>query len=518
MKPNARRSRSGNARDAEAQQHLRNAQALESMGRLREAGEAYRRVTVLQPRNVVALSKYALMLRSLNQLEDARDAFERALKVDPRHVESVVLLAAVYKNLRNPEKSLELFERATWLDPREVRAYTGKANVYEQLNRLEDGEAAIREALSIDPMRPSARTMLARFVRRRGEPERAAEMMRELLTEPIVDEARHRAGFELARCLEKLKRYDETFEAIREANLVQSRTSISRAVDARDWIKLLDDAMQFTEEQFERWARTAPPDDEPAPVLLVGFPRSGTTMTEQILAAHPDVGVSDEQDLFTPMYHALFPNWDNSRTLLAQLEDATDDEIRAARRVYREEAAKLLRRSPGATVLVDKNPMNIVALGIVNRIFPNARAIVAVRDPRDVCLSCFFQEFIPNHANIYFFTLEGTLEMYQRVMNIWLAQRDILRLPILQWKYEDATRDFDGHARRLIEFLGLPWHDEVLRFYEDANRRFVSTPSYEAVTSPVHTKAQGKWRRYEQQLAPILPGLEAYVRALGYEV
>jgi tetratricopeptide (TPR) repeat protein len=517
MKPKARRSRGG-ARDGEAQQHLRNAQALENMGRIREAAEAYTRATALQPRNVVALSRLGLMLRSLNLLEESRDAFERALRVDPRHVESIVLLAAVYKNLRNPEKALELYERATWLDRREVRAHTGKAGIYEQLNRMDEGERAVRGALEADPNSPSARTMLARFLRRKGETERAAEMMRELLTQPINDEARHRAGFELGRCLEKLGRYDEAFEAIREANRVQAQTPISKAVDSADWLKLLDDSLEFTGEQFERWARTAPPDDGPAPVLLVGFPRSGTTMTEQILAAHPDIGVSDEQDLFTPMYQALFPNWDNSRPLAPQVEAITDEQILAGRRVYREEAAKLLKRTPGATMLVDKNPMNLVSLGIVSRVFPNARVIVAMRDPRDACLSCFFQEFMPNSANVYFFSLEGTLEMYRRVMDVWLAQRDILRLPILPWKYEEATRDFDGHARTLIEFVGRPWDDVVLRFYEAENRRFVSTPSYEAITSPVHTKAQGKWRRYEEQLAPILPGLETYVRALGYEI
>lgn len=517
MRPKARGGGQG-ARDAEAQRHLADARALESAGRLREAAEAYGRVTALQPRNVVALSRYGLMLRSLGEQEPARDVFERALKIDPRDVNSLVYLAAVYKNLRDPEKALELYERVAWFAPREIRAYVGKASIYEQLNRLEEGEAEMRKALEIDPLNPSANTMYVRFLRRTGQAVRGAEIMRELLARTVSDEARLRAGFELGRCLVKLGRYDEAFEAFREANEVQARTPASRAVVTRDWIKLLNDAKELTGEQFERWARTAPPDDGPAPVILVGFPRSGTTMTEQILGAHPDVSVSDEEDIFTPMYDALFPRWDRDRSLSPQLEEATDEEILAARRAYREKAARLLRRTPGASVLVDKNPMNIVALGIVNRVFPDARVIVAIRDPRDVCLSCFFQEFIPNYGNVYFFTLEGTLEMYQRVMDIWLAQRDTLRMPILPWKYEEATADFENHARRLVEFVGLPWDDVVLRFYETANRRFVSTPSYEAITSPVHTRAQGKWRRYEKQLAPILPGLEAYVRALGYEV
>ena len=492
------------------------AQALEEAGRLREAEHAYRRVTEMQPRNVEAWCRRGLMLRHLGEYAAAKASFEQALRLDRRHVESNIYAAPVYRQLHDIDTALECYTRAAWSNPRDTRSFTGMASIYEMIHELGKAEEAVGKALGVEPSSPVARVLLARLRRRGGRAEEGAAAMRTLLGEDITDDTRFRAGFELARNLDALGRHEEAFEAAREANRVQAGTPVSQAVDDRSWWKLIGDGHSFTSEQFERWSRE-PSDDGPAPVLLVGFPRSGTTMTEEILAAHPDIAVSDERVRLAPVYRAMFAAYDASAPLAPQIDAVPPDRLAAGRRAYREQAGRLLREKPGATVLVDKNPMHLPALGAISRIFPNARVIVAQRDPRDVCLSCFFQEFNENAANIHFNTLEGTLRMYSAVMDVWLAQREILRVPTMLWRYEDATSDFEAHARRLIEFLGFPWRDEVLRFYETPGRRFVSTPSYEAVTNPVHTRAQGRWRRYERELAPILPGLEPYVRALGYQ-
>lgn len=512
-----RPSRSG-PHDAEGAELMRSAHALDAAGRYREAEEAYRGVTRRQPRNVEAWCRHGLMLRHLGEFALARESFERALRLDRSHAESNIYLAAVYRQLDEVDKAIECFTRAAWAEPRDTRSFTGMASVYERIHELDKAEEAVGKALEVEPSSPVARVLLARLHRRRGRPERGIEVLRELISEEPTDETRFRAGFELARSLEALERYDEAFEAAREANEVQARTPVSLSVDDRSWLKLIRDGHDFTGEQFERWAATAPPDDGRAPVLLVGFPRSGTTLTEQILAAHPEIAVSDEQIELTPMYRAIFEAYDESAPLAGQVDAIPEDRLLAGRRAYRELEAPFLKAKPGATVVVNKNPMDLLALGVLSRVFPNARVIVAIRDPRDVCLSCFLQEFIANAANIHFFTLEGTVEMYSMVMDVWLAQREILRLPLLVSRYEDLTRDFERQARRLIEFVGVDWSDEVLRFHERANRRVVSTPSYEAVTSPVHTGALGRWRRFERQLSPILTRLEAYVRALGYEM
>ena len=516
MKPGTRRPRRS-GRDEEARSHLQRAQALERAGNVAGAAKEYGIVADLQPRNVAVLARLGLMLRMIDELEEARKVLQQAVKIDPRHAESHVHLAMIQKLFREPERALESLERAMWADPRDVRPHFGAFGIYEQMNRLDDAERVIKQALAMSPNHERGIALLARLHRRRGDSARAVEILRTLLAGRMTDEARQFAIFELARNLEKLEDYDGAFASFRAANDLQSRSPMARAVDDRKWLRLIRDSHEFTEDHFARWAAEPPLDDEPGPVFLFGFPRSGTTMTEQILAAHRDVAVSDEQDLFSPMYRVMFPDWSDTEPLLPQLERVPRELLVRARETYRRETKRLLRHEKGATVLVDKNPMNIVALGIVSRVFPDARVIIAQRDPREVCLSCFFQEFVPNPSNNYFFTPEGTLEMYSMVMDLWLAQRDILKLRLFECRYEVTTTDFEGQARRLIEFLGLPWDDAVLEFHTVRQNRYVSTPSFEAATSPVHTKARGKWRNYEAHIGPLLEGLAPYLRAFGYD-
>ncbi len=508
--------RPSSPRDEKARRHLHAAQTLERSGDLRGAADEYSKAADLQPRNAGVLCRLGAILRMVDEPERARQVLERAAKIDPRHAETHVHLGMLRKFLREPERALESYERAAWAEPRDVRPHIGIFTIYDQMNRLDDAERAIRNALAIDPTHEHARLMLARLERRRGNLVAAVATVRELLARPIADDTRQRANFELGRCLDKRGEHDEAFKAFTTGNAIQSCSPQARAVDDRKWLKLIRDGHEFTAEHFERWAGEPPADGSPAPAFLFGFPRSGTTMTERILGAHPDVAVSDEHDLFSPMYRTLFPDWSDAEPLLPQLEAVPRERLAKGRAAYRREAERILRRTRGATVLVDKNPMNIVALGIVSRVFPDARVIVAVRDPRDVCLSCFFQEFVPNPSNNFFFTPEGTLEMYRMVMDLWLAQRDILRLRLLESRYETITADFENQARRLIGFLDLPWDDRVLEFHTGSTAQYVSTPSFEAVSSPVHTKARGKWRNYERHIGPLLEGLEPYVRALGY--
>jgi hypothetical protein len=251
-------------------------------------------------------------------------------------------------------------------------------------------------------------------------------------------------------------------------------------------------------------------------VFLVGFPRSGTTLTEQLLSAHPAISVTNEADLRSPMAGALFDGLDQARPLAELLAEVTDDRIGAARAAYRAVAETHLRAVPGATTLVDKHPMNIVSLGLINVVFPEARVIHALRDPRDVCLSCLFQEFVPNAANVHFGTPERTLEHYRAIMDLFLRQRDVLTLDLLECRYEDTVADLEAQARRLLEFVGLPWDARVLDFHAPEHRRHVGTPSYGAVTSPVHARAIGRWRHYRARLGPMLEGLAPYVETFGY--
>jgi hypothetical protein len=165
---------------------------------------------------------------------------------------------------------------------------------------------------------------------------------------------------------------------------------------------------------------------------------------------------------------------------------------------------------------VDKTALNTIDIGLINALFPEARVIFALRDPRDVCLSCFMQPFTPSVTTVHMLTWEGTARLYAQVMDLWLHLRDQLTLKCIELRYEDAVSDFEGQYRRVFQLLGLEWLDEVKRFHEKVKGKYVSTPSYADVSKPLYQSSVARWRHYARHYLPVMPYLERFIEAFGY--
>ena len=168
-------------------------------------------------------------------------------------------------------------------------------------------------------------------------------------------------------------------------------------------------------------------------------------------------------------------------------------------------------------MLLDKNPGMMILLPVVNWSFPEMKTLIALRDPRDIVLSCFMQKVPLTPISSNWLSLAGTAEYYARSMQTWLAMRELTQSPWLEFRYEDVVADLETHARKILEFLGLPWDDRVLKFYEHAREKMVRSPTYRDVTQPVYSRSVGRWRNYAKHLEPILDKLEPFIREFGYE-
>jgi hypothetical protein len=167
-------------------------------------------------------------------------------------------------------------------------------------------------------------------------------------------------------------------------------------------------------------------------------------------------------------------------------------------------------------LLLDKNPSPTARLPLWLKVFPELRVLVALRDPRDVVLSCYFQNIPLNATNVNFLSLERLARHYADLMDIWLAVREWEGFTWLEVRYEDTVADLEKEGRRVTEFLGLAWHEEQARFYEKSRSKQLYSPTYQDVTRPVYSRSVGRWRAYEKHLAPILSALEPYCRTFGY--
>jgi hypothetical protein len=254
--------------------------------------------------------------------------------------------------------------------------------------------------------------------------------------------------------------------------------------------------------------------DPADPVFLVGFPRSGTTLLEQLLDAHPALASFDEQPFLQRLVSRIHQQGDCYPEALERLDEQSCRQLRAH---YFRDVARVLP-SLGARRAVDKNPLNLVRLPLVATLFPQAQVLLALRHPCDVVLSCYMQNFRSPAFSITFETLASTAQMYAKVMAHYHEWCDRLGLPVHVLRYESLVADVSGVGRELFAFLGLEWTDDLAGFTERARAKgAISTPSYAQVVQPVNQRAVGRWQRYRPWFeGAALDTLAPWIERLGY--
>jgi hypothetical protein len=261
------------------------------------------------------------------------------------------------------------------------------------------------------------------------------------------------------------------------------------------------------------WDHTGAPSAAMSPVFVVGFPRSGTTLLELALDAHPQLKSMDEQRFVQDALDELLAAGAGYPQRLAGVSHGVLDRVRGN---YWERVAKKVKLAPGER-LVDKNPLNILRLPVIRRVFPNSRIVLAVRHPCDVILSCYMQQFRAPDFALLCRSIESLALGFRRTFDYWYAQAALLGPAVHELKYEDFVRDFESGTRAVTDFLELPWAESMLRPAERAQAKgYISTPSYAQVAQPVNTRSVDRWRRYENHFSGALHPLDPYLVRWGY--
>ncbi len=325
--------------------------------------------------------------------------------------------------------------------------------------------------------------------------------------------------FTLGQTLDALRRYGEAFSAFDAANR-SAREPGDRDHDLEGNRAALGKYREFfTRERMQLLPRAVPRRPEEArPVFIVGFPRSGTSMVEQILTAHPAISAGDELILIDRMT-AHAPRWLNTQTLypdclleLANPEKRQD--LMKFRDFYMAEIRTMGIVEPGARRFTDKMPLNELHLGLIKLVFPKAPVIHLLRHPLDVMLSCYSNEL--QHGDNFAYDLVKAAHYYVTVMDLVEHYTRELDLNYLAIRYEDLVADIEAGAQRMLEFIGEPWDPRCVEFHK--NVRHARTASYAQVTEKLYSGSVYRYRNYRQQLQPIIPILAPVIERLGYSV
>jgi tetratricopeptide (TPR) repeat protein len=389
----------------------------------------------------------------------------------------------------------------------------------ERVNRIDDAEALLARVPEQAASMPGLDTMVwlarARIAQRRGDHETAVVLLRRLVAEKSDAARGHLHLYPLAKSLDQLGRHDEAFEALLQAHASQNlwieQTVPDVAADDTALLRAMQTGCDAND--VARWDHAGAPSYLESPIFIVAFPRSGTTLLEQVLDAHPRLRSMDEQPYLQDAIDRLRVGDARYPDRLAAL---TPTQIAGAREYYWSLVRQRVQLAPGEQ-LIDKNPLNLLRLPVIARLFPNARILLAVRHPCDVVLSGFMQHF-RNEFAWDCRDLPTLARTYRRSMDYWYQQAAVLRPTWREVRYESFVADFEAQVRGLAEFLDLPWVDSMLEPGAHARRKgFIATPSYSQVVQPVHRRSVDRWRDYARHLAPVVPELRPCLDRWGYE-
>ncbi len=470
--------------------------ALKQSGRSRAALTALRNALLIEPGRADTYLNLSALLAEAGQYEDAVEALERAVACDGNLPSARSRLAAHLSGLGKVRRAEALFRQSLAMNPDHMDGWLGLGRALEDLGEADGAGAAYLNALRRRP--DHAQALGAWLALQPGTADGEARTLVDKAARIVRDgavraEARALVGYGLAKYHDRRGDPASAAQAGRLAN--EARRRHAGALDRAALTARVDGIISAYSPEFFAARRRFGVGTE-QPVFIVGLPRSGTTLTEQILASHPQLhGAGELPDL---------------GRLAASVPGDEDAMWRAAARLdergSRHLAGEYLRRlrdgaAKGRLRISDKSPLNFFQLAFAALLFPGARVIHCRRDPRDTALSIWMENFNPDqHYATDFGDLAHFTGEYERLMAHW---REVLPLRCLEVTYEDTVADLEGQARRIMGFLGVPWNDRCLDFH--TSERAVQTPSRWQVRRPIYSRSVGRWRAY----APHLPELAA---------
>ena len=472
--------------------------ALIAMGRVSDRKTAYdmaathlEKALELEPDRVEALAVLGPALAWLGRIDEAVAMCERCLALAPNWAQSHCAMGRVLDLKGDSAAAVSAFEQAISIEPRQAETHYLLGAVLEALGRPNEAVEQNREALAIEPGHSQALWSLA--INTKIEPgDPLFDELEQALARPgLVTSDRLNLHFAAGKMFDDIDARDQAFAYYSLANDLMDAEfdAEENAAEITALIEAIDAGF------FERTKGFGLTSE--LPVFIVGMPRSGTTLVEQILASHPDAfGAGELMDIGV-LSERIGEPCETPEPYSKRLAKIDESTVRALAQEYLD---KLRSYSPDAARISDKLPANFVRLGMIAVMFPRARVIHCVRNPLDTCLSNYFMRFSAGPSYSWdLINLGHYYNDYVRLMDHW---RRVLPLPILEVRYEDLVADQKRHSQRLIDFCGLPWDERCLAFYK--SKRVVRTASRRQVRQPIYTSSVERWRRYEAHLVPLI--------------
>ena len=483
-----------------AELHFGLANAMQRLGRFEDAVSHYQRAIALKTDLPGIHADLARALGALGRWQEALPNVQQAVRLAPNAANAHHAMGFTLWNLEHDQEALASFDKALALDPRHVEAAMARGVLLHELGRLEESRDQLARVIALSPSKTAAYLHLSEAKRfAPGDAEIAAmeRLLPRLANQPLQDQVN--LHFALAKAYSDTGEGPRAFQHLKQGNALKRRgIDYDEAGTLQSYERI---AQVFTAELIAEQAGQNAGNGDPSerPIFIVGMPRSGSTLIEQILASHPRVhGAGERQDFRDAIIAVDKAQCENYPDRVSSL---TAEQLRAIASHY---LATMGAGAGDADRVVDKMLGNFVYVGLIHMALPRARIIHARRDPMDTCLSCFSKHFRTSQKFAYDLGELGRFyRAYDKLMTHW--QNVLPAGVMLDVQYEDMVTDLEGQTRRMLDTCGLEWDDACLAFHE--TKRPVRTASAVQVREPIYKNSVGRWRAYEEELGPLIEAL-----------
>ncbi|MBL8298188.1 MAG: sulfotransferase [Rhodanobacteraceae bacterium] len=472
----------------------------------------------LRPHDAALRLQTASALHETGDTDGARELLHDWQHWAAAEAEVLVDIAALYNEMGDLAIAEDALRRAETLRPGNIRAAMRRVTLLERSNRIDEARVALsqvsaetaRQAGLLDDFLIATATLAARG----DDIDEACRLHEALLSNRALAARRPTLFHAIARLNDQRGRPDEAMRWIQqghEVQIAQLRIAAPEKLSAASNLTLAQ--RRITQQQYAQWPAIQGPEAAQSPVFVVGFPRSGTTLLETLLDAHEELTCMDERTFLDDLTKQIEADGITYPEQLGALDARQCQQLRDKywNLVYTRTNAVQGKR------LIDKNPLNMMRLPVIARLFPHAKIVLCLRDPRDVVLSNYLQMFRAPAYAIMCSSMTTTAEGYATAIDFWLDQAAVFQPDVHTLRLEDLVDDLEGCARRLCAFLDLPWSPAMAEFHQHALQRgYIRTPSYHQVIEPVNRKGIGRWRRYQEWIEPALPCLAPHLERFGY--
>ena len=464
----------------------------------------------INPNFYLAHNNLGISYKGLKKLIDAKSCFIKTLELNPKYNIAHYNLGIIYYELNEIEKSELSYLKSIELNPNYIFAYINLLNLYEKINDNFKLEELLDKAQGIFKENASIKLFRGKLNYKQKKYEECINILQSInfYTSNKTREIT-RLNF-LAKAQDKAKRFEEAFDNFHAANKlnmennsknydknkvlesISLRKDYFRSFNQNDWVKLNSDT--------------------PNPVFLIGFPRSGTTLLDTILRSHKDISVIEEKPIISNFIEHLNSKTNNN---IDHLKNLNDLEIFDLQKYYLDERNKYIQESKN--LIIDKMPLNMIHTAEIIRFFPNAKFILAIRNPCDCVLSSFMQSFKLNDSMANLNNLDDSVHFYSEVMELWDVYEKQFKINFHQIKYEEIITNFQSSISNLLNFLQLEWSNKINNFNKTAkNRGLIATPSYDQVNEPLYNSSINRWKNYENKFKNLLTKLDPWIEKYGY--